>query len=146
MHIIKVIQAIPTARSIGVDDRAKWHTLTDVRGGIAFLGYYNGKRGTFALPHDGHDLALAGLFLYSAAVNALRDLILWFDVPSKIGAVHLADARQLRLALFRLDHFAKLVEKDKRSLVLARKIAAQLERTMSFCAIGEDRNCQEKPS
>jgi hypothetical protein len=58
-------------------------------------------------------LALAGLFLGQAAVNALRSLILWFDVAAEIGPINFAFRGERYLALFGLDRFPQFVGKHK---------------------------------
>ena len=81
-HFIVGMQRIPASRFIGMNNRAERHVPADRRDGIAFLAEHERQRAALALAHDDNDLALAGLFLRGAAIDALRD-VFWLEWPPK---------------------------------------------------------------
>ena len=85
--------------------------VADRRDGFAFLAEYERERLAVAFAHEDDDLALAGLFLCGAAINALRNLVLRLNVAAEVCAVDflLGGVRERDLALFGLDCFAEFV-------------------------------------
>ncbi len=118
-HVIVGVQGVPTARFVGVNDRTERNMTTDRRDCVAFLGAHEGKRAALAFAHDDDHLALAGLFLGKAAIDAINDFIFRLPMAAEICAVDFLFGLvgECRLLLIGLDRLAEFVRKDESRFV-----------------------------
>jgi hypothetical protein len=99
-HVVEGMQGIPAARFIRVHDGAERDAILDRGNRVALFAEHERQRAAVALAHHDHDLALAGLFLGKASINALGRFILGFDVASEVGTIDLTLSGDLSLALY----------------------------------------------
>ena len=120
--------------------------LADQRGRIAFLGDDERQGPAVALAGHGNHLALAGLILRRAAIDALRFFVGLLDVAAKICAVNFDCAGEFGLVgivYLRAHRLAQLVRDNEGRLVLHVEIPAELQRRNALDRVDEDRDGAE---
>ncbi len=115
----------------------------DLGHGGGFGAEHEGQRLAAPLAHHHDDLALAGLVLGLAAVDAVGLLIGGLHVAAEIGAIDLDLTRQGALVTVGRDGLADLVREDEGRLVLAIQIAGELQGAMALGAVDEDRDGEQ---
>src|SRR6185312_10229653 len=105
---------------------------------ILALGH-EGQRLAVALAHDDHGAALAGLVHDEATVASVLLVVRRFDVAAEIGAVDFYLTLDRAADIFGADCLADFVREDEGRLVLAIKVARELQRAMALGAVCEDR-------
>ena len=138
-----VVQAIPGSGFVGIEGRAGGHLGAD-RGHRSRLGAeHEGQRLAAPLAHYHDDLALSGLVLGLAAINAVGLLIGGLHVAAEVGTIDLDLTGQGALVTVGRDGFADLMGEDEGRLVLAIQIAGELEGAVALGAVGEDRDGEQ---
>lgn len=138
VRLERLVQPIPTLRLVGMNygagGDARLNRLHTLRLGA------EGKSECLALTLSDHDddAALTRLVLGEAAILPVRLHVLGTDVPAEIGAIHLNRTRHGRVGRLSRHGLAQLVSHDEGRPVLDVEIAAELERAVTFGAVGEN--------
>jgi len=139
-------QHVPVGRLVRVDRGIWMDKLPNQRHAIFFSFRDEWQRAALAFAHDDDDLPLAGLVFRQTPVAAVLFFVRGFDVAAEVRAVDFHMAVELGIVIRRADSFAELVTEHECRLVLHAQVAAQLERGIALCTIGENRNGGEDVS
>ena len=125
---------------VGMNDRPAGDVLPDQRDRGALARHDERQCAAHDFADDDDDLALAGLFLRSTAIDSIRFAVRLFDLAAEIRAIDRDRAGQLGLIWavnLGAHRLAQFVRQHESCLVLAIEVAAQLQRRMPLAPLAK---------